>query len=163
MFGSAMGLGFTALGLASGLWAAATARFMMPNVVTEPPNRFKVGLPGDYPPGFVETKYKERFGVWVVHGVYRGKRQIYALRTVCTHLGCITIWQPGEQRFKCPCHGSGFYADGHQFRGSRPAPAGALRHPPRRRRATGGRQKDERSEKNSASGTTRRAMWKDER
>jgi cytochrome b6-f complex iron-sulfur subunit len=122
MFGSAMGLGFTALGLASGLWAAATARFMMPNVVTEPPNRFKVGLPGDYPPGLVETRYKERFGVWVVHGVYRGKRQIYALGTVCTHLGCITIWQPGEQRFKCPCHGSGFYADGINFEGPAPRP-----------------------------------------
>jgi len=122
MFGSAMGLGFTALGFASGLWAAATARFMMPNVVTEPPNRFKVGLPGAYPPGFVETKYKERFGVWVVHGVYRGKRQIYALRTVCTHLGCITIWQPGEQKFKCPCHGSGFHPDGINFEGPAPRP-----------------------------------------
>jgi cytochrome b6-f complex iron-sulfur subunit len=122
MFGSTMGLGFTALGLASGLWAAATARFMMPNVVTEPPNRFKVGLPGEYPPGSVETRYKERFGVWVVHGIYRGKRQIYALRTVCTHLGCITIWQPGEQRFKCPCHGSGFYSDGLNFEGPAPRP-----------------------------------------
>ena len=126
MFGSAMGLGFTALGLASGLWAAATARFMMPNVVNEPPNRFKAGLPGDYPPGFVETKYKERYGVWVVHGVYRGKRQIYALRTVCTHLGCITNWQPSENRFKCPCHGSGFYADGVNFEG--PAPRALERY-----------------------------------
>ena len=122
MLGSAMGLGFTALGLASGLWTAATARFMMPNAVAEPPNRFKVGLPGSYPPGFVETKYKERCGVWVVHGEYRGKRQIYALRTVCTHLGCITAWQAAEQKFKCPCHGSGFHADGVNFEGPAPRP-----------------------------------------
>ncbi len=54
MFGSWLGLGFTAFGAANGLWAAATARFMMPNVVTEPPNRFKAGLPGEYPAGFVE-------------------------------------------------------------------------------------------------------------
>jgi cytochrome b6-f complex iron-sulfur subunit len=122
MFGSFLGLGFTALGAAGALWAAATARFMMPNVLTEPPRRFKAGLPGDYPPGRVETKFKERFGVWIVHGTYQGRRQIYALRTVCTHLGCITIWQESEQRFKCPCHGSGFCADGINFEGPAPRP-----------------------------------------
>ena len=122
MFGSWLGLGFTAFGAAHGLWAAAAARFMMPNVLAEPPSRFKVGFPGDYPPDRVETKFKERYGVWVVHGAYRGRRQIYALRSVCTHLGCITIWQAGEQRFKCPCHGSGFYSDGINFEGPAPRP-----------------------------------------
>jgi cytochrome b6-f complex iron-sulfur subunit len=122
MFGSAMGLGFTALGAASGLWAAATARFMMPNVIAEPPHRFKVGFPGDYPEGHVETKYKQKYGVWVVHGVYRGRRQIYALRTVCTHLGCITLWQESEQKFKCPCHGSGFSKEGIHLEGPAPRP-----------------------------------------
>jgi cytochrome b6-f complex iron-sulfur subunit len=95
---------------------------MFPNVTNEPPSRFKVGPPGDYPPGRVETKYKEQFGVWIVHGVYRGQRQIYALRAVCTHLGCITIWQETEQKFKCPCHGSGFYPDGLNFEGPAPRP-----------------------------------------
>ena len=122
LFGSAMGLGFGALGLASGLWAAATARFMMPNAVPEPPNRFRVGYPSDYPPNSVGTKFKERYGVWVVRGVYQGKEQVFALRTACTHLGCITLWQPSEQRFKCPCHGSGFYADGINFEGPAPRP-----------------------------------------
>lgn len=122
MFGSAMGLGFSALGLASGLWAAATARFMMPNVLAEPPNRFKVGYPPEYPPNSVATKFKERYGVWVVHGEYRGTQQIFALRTACTHLGCITLWQPNEQRFKCPCHGSGFSADGINVEGPAPRP-----------------------------------------
>lgn len=122
MFGSALGLGFTALGAASGLWAAATARFMMPNVIAEPPSRFRVGFPGDYPAGYVETKYKQSHGVWVVHGVCRGRRQIYALRTVCTHLGCITLWQEDQQKFKCPCHGSGFYKDGVNFEGPAPRP-----------------------------------------
>jgi cytochrome b6-f complex iron-sulfur subunit len=122
IFSSAMGLGFAALAAVTGLWTAATARFMMPNVVTEPPSKFKVGFPGDYPPGYVETKYKQRYGVWVVHGEYRGKQQIYALRTVCTHLGCITVWQESEQKFKCPCHGSGFYKDGVNFEGPAPRP-----------------------------------------
>lgn len=122
MFGSAMGLGFTALGAVAGLWTAGTARFMMPNVITEPPSRFKIGFPGDYPPGTVATKYKRRYGVWVVHGTYQGRPQIYALRTVCTHLGCITVWQENERKFKCPCHGSGFYMDGVNFEGPAPRP-----------------------------------------
>jgi cytochrome b6-f complex iron-sulfur subunit len=122
LFGSAMGLGFTALGAAVGLWTVGTARFMVPNVITEPPNRFKIGFPGDFPEGYVETKYKQKYGVWVVSGVYRGERQIYALRTACTHLGCITLWQESSQKFKCPCHGSGFYKDGVNFEGPAPRP-----------------------------------------
>ena len=119
---SATGLGLTALGGAAGLWTAATWRFMMPNVITEPPKRFKVGFPGDYPPGRVETKYGQLYGVWVVNGEYRGGRQIFVLSTVCTHLGCITLWQESEQKFKCPCHGSGFSRDGINSEGPAPRP-----------------------------------------
>ena len=122
MFGSALGLGFSVLGVASGIWAAATARFMMPNVVAEPPKRFKAGYPSDYRPNDVETRFKERHGAWVVRAAYRGKEQIFALRTACTHLGCITLWQPNQRRFKCPCHGSGFYIDGVHFEGPAPRP-----------------------------------------
>lgn len=122
MFGSFLGLGFTALGTAGALWAAATARFIMPNVLVEPSRRFKVGFPGDYPPGRVETRFKQRHGVWIVHGMYRGQPQIYALRAVCTHLGCNTVWQENEQRFKCPCHGSGFSPDGINLEGPAPRP-----------------------------------------
>ena len=120
IFGSAALLGFAAFGAAGGLWAAATARFMMPNVVTEPPNRFKVGFPGNYSPGYVETK--EQYGVCVINDEYRGKKQIYALSTSCTHLGCIVLWQENEQKFKCPCHGSGFHKDGTNFEGPAPRP-----------------------------------------
>ncbi len=122
LFGSVAGLAFLALGTASGLWAAATARFMMPNVVTEPSKRFKAGFPSDYPDGYVETKYKETYGVWIVNGEFGGRREIFALSTVCTHLGCITQWLQSEQKFKCPCHGSGFYKDGVNFEGPAPRP-----------------------------------------
>ncbi len=122
MFGSFLGLGASALGVTGALWAAASGRFMFPNILTEPPARFKVGFPTEYPPGYVETRFKERYGVWVVCGEYRGRRQVYALRTVCTHLGCITIWQENEEKFKCPCHGSGFYVDGVNFEGPAPRP-----------------------------------------
>lgn len=114
--------GMAMLSGAAALWAAGTARFLAPNVVIEPPHQVKVGYPSDYPPGRVETRFKEEYGVWVVHGEYRGQLQIFALRTVCTHLGCITIWQESERKFKCPCHGSGFYADGINFEGPAPRP-----------------------------------------
>jgi len=110
------------LGGAAALWTAGMARFLAPNVVTEPPQKFTVGYPADYPMGHVETRFKEEYGVWVVHAEYRGESQIYALRTVCTHLGCITIWQESEGKFKCPCHGSGFYVDGINFEGPAPRP-----------------------------------------
>lgn len=122
MLGSLFAVGMTALAAACGLWTAATARFLMPNVVTEPARRFKVGAAGSYAPGHVETRYKEKFGVWVVHGLYRGQAQIYALRTVCTHLGCITTWQASDAKFKCPCHGSGFSIDGINREGPAPRP-----------------------------------------
>jgi cytochrome b6-f complex iron-sulfur subunit len=44
------------------------------------------------------------------------------LQTECTHLGCKTIWQESEQKFKCPCHGSGFTKDGIHFEGPAPRP-----------------------------------------
>ena len=120
--GSFLGLGFTSLAATNALWGLGTARFMFPNVLIEPPSTFKVGPPTDFPPGAVSEKFKAQFGVWVVNGEYNGQQQLYALRTVCTHLGCTPNWLEGEQKFKCPCHGSGFYKDGVNFEGPAPRP-----------------------------------------
>lgn len=120
--GWAFGAGMAALAAASGLWAALCARFLWPNTVTQHGQRFKVGTPGEYPSGKVQTRYSQQYGVWVVHGTYRGRKQIFALSTVCTHLGCITTWQEGHRRFKCPCHGSGFSPEGLNLEGPAPRP-----------------------------------------
>ena len=120
--GSSMGIGFTSLATTFGLWTLGTARFMFPNILTEPPSRFKVGFPSNFAPGQVETKFIAQYGVWVVNWEYNGQSQIYALKTVCTHLGCTPNWLEGEQKFKCPCHGSGFYKDGINFEGPAPRP-----------------------------------------
>jgi cytochrome b6-f complex iron-sulfur subunit len=122
LFGSFLGLGFTTFSVTMGLWTLGTARFMFPNILTEPPSRFKVGFKDSLSPGQVETKYVAQFGVWVVNYEYKGQRQIFALKTVCTHLGCTPNWLEGEQKFKCPCHGSGFYKDGINFEGPAPRP-----------------------------------------
>ncbi len=122
VFGSLLGWAVAVLGAVAGLWSFAAARFMVPNVINEPALRFKVGRLADYPTGYVETRYKEEYGVWVVSGVYCGRREIFALSTRCTHLGCITVWQASEEVFKCPCHGSGFLKDGVNFEGPAPRP-----------------------------------------
>ena len=122
MLGTAIGIGYSSLALTTGLWTLATARFMYPNILIEPPSRFKVGFPDDFPPGMVEEKFKAKFEVWVVNTLYKGQPQIFALKTVCTHLGCTPNWLDAEQKFKCPCHGSGFYKDGINFEGPAPRP-----------------------------------------
>jgi len=95
---------------------------MYPNVLMEPPSKFKVGFPSNFAPGQVETKFIAQYGVWICNYEYQGQPQIYALRSVCTHLGCTPNWLEGEQKFKCPCHGSGFYKDGINFEGPAPRP-----------------------------------------
>ena len=60
--------------------------------------------------------------MWIVNTEYNGQQQIFALKSVCTHLGCTPNWLEAEQKFKCPCHGSGFYKDGINFEGPAPRP-----------------------------------------
>ena len=122
MFGSFLAVGLSSLAIISGLWSLGLARYLFPNILTEPPSKFKVGFPGDFAPDTVTTKFKAQFGVWLVNAEYEGQRQIVALNTVCTHLGCTPNWLEGEQKFKCPCHGSGFYKDGINFEGPAPRP-----------------------------------------
>jgi cytochrome b6-f complex iron-sulfur subunit len=122
LFQSSLALGFTSMAVTGVLWVLGFARFMFPNVLIEPPTKFKVGFPDDYGPGQVQTKFIPQFGVWVVRYEYEGQAMIYAIKSVCTHLGCTPNWLEGEQKFKCPCHGSGFYKDGINFEGPAPRP-----------------------------------------
>ena len=122
LFSSAFSTAWTLFTAACAAFTLAMARFMMPNVLVEPPSKFKVGQPSDYPLGTVSTKWKSQYGIWVVHAEYKGKNILYALISVCTHLGCTPNWLEGEQKFKCPCHGSGFYISGINFEGPAPRP-----------------------------------------
>lgn len=44
--------------------------------------------------------------------VARDARGFYALRNVCTHLGCNTSFNAATKAFECPCHNSAFNFDG---------------------------------------------------
>ncbi len=114
---------FGSMAATSLLWVLDLARFMFPNVLVEPPTKFKIGSSSDYPLGTVSTKWLAARGIWIVHtDQYQGKNLIYALASVCTHLGCTPNWLEGEQKYKCPCHGSGFYVTGINFEGPAPRP-----------------------------------------
>lgn len=92
-------------------------RFSFPNVNFEPEMDFLAGTPQDYDQG-VDERWKKKYGVWMV----KMEGQLFALSNICTHLGCIPNWLPAEKKFKCPCHGSGFYQSGVNFEGPAPRP-----------------------------------------
>jgi len=92
-------------------------RFFFPRALYEPKTKFKIGYPGDF--GFgVDTKFQNQFRIWVV----RNTEGIFVISAVCTHLGCTPDWKPSENKFKCPCHGSGYDPEGVNFEGPAPRP-----------------------------------------
>ena len=93
-------------------------RFFFPRVLFEKPLKFQLGTPDQYQVGTISTKYQKEHRVWVA----RTDDGIYILSTICTHLGCTPRWLPGENKFKCPCHGSGFRFSGMNFEGPAPRP-----------------------------------------
>jgi cytochrome b6-f complex iron-sulfur subunit len=106
--------GLVACGVAAGGAAALTTDFLAPRVLFEPPTRFALGPPDGVGVGEVITQ--EAFQAYVI----RRADGFRALSSVCTHLGCITRYQPGEEVIACPCHGSRFDLDGEVLAG--PAP-----------------------------------------
>jgi cytochrome b6-f complex iron-sulfur subunit len=122
MFATWIGVAWTTMTASFALMTLGTVRFLFPNVLAEPPSKIKIGFPDTYEDGKVVERYKDQHA-WIV----RRKDEkfgdiIYALSTTCTHLGCTPNWLEREQKFKCPCHGSGFYISGINFEGPAPRP-----------------------------------------
>jgi cytochrome b6-f complex iron-sulfur subunit len=111
-FAWSMFAGFTGISL------LAFLRSAFPRVLFTPPSSFKAGFATDYPIGEVSEKYKQSQRVWLV----RNDEGMYAIFAKCTHLGCTPRWLVAENKFKCPCHGSGFYRTGINFEGPAPRP-----------------------------------------
>jgi len=107
----------------SGLSLVAAIRSAFPRVLFVPPSTFKAGRPTDFAIGEVSEKFKKDQRVWII----RTEEGIYALFAKCTHLGCTPRWLTAENKFKCPCHGSGFYKTGINFEGPAPRPLERLR------------------------------------
>lgn len=97
---------------------AALLALLFPRVLFEPPTSFKAGLPGTFNVGEVSERFMKDQRVWII----REPTGFYALSGICTHLGCTPRWLGPENKFKCPCHGSGFRRDGTNFEGPAPRP-----------------------------------------
>ncbi|MFL6336270.1 MAG: Rieske 2Fe-2S domain-containing protein [Pyrinomonadaceae bacterium] len=100
-----------------GVLGAAMARFFFPRGLFEPPSSFRIGFPGDYALG-VDTKWQQQYRIWVV----RNSERLFVIFARCTHLGCTPDWKSSENKFKCPCHGSGYDSEGVNFEGPAPRP-----------------------------------------
>jgi len=115
--------GWAIFGGFSGLTVLAVLRSAFPRVLFQPPTSFKAGLPTDFTVGSVSDKFTKDQRVWII----RNDEGLYALFAKCTHLGCTPRWLVAENKFKCPCHGSGFYMSGINFEGPAPRPLERLR------------------------------------
>lgn len=81
-------------------------------VLPSPSKKFKVTLPESLAPGVAFRPPGRSVAV------FKDADGVYAISTVCTHLGCIVKTEP--TLFRCPCHGSEYDLDGKVTRG--PAP-----------------------------------------
>ena len=115
--------GWAIFGAFSGITLLGVLRSAFPRVLFQPPTSFKAGVLSDFTIGEVNTKFQKDQRVWLV----REEEGMYALWAKCTHLGCTPRWLTAENKFKCPCHGSGFYKSGVNFEGPAPRPLERLR------------------------------------
>ena len=92
-------------------------RFFLPRSILEPSSSFRIGPPADYAIG-VDTKWQQQYRIWVT----RTSDRLFVIYARCTHLGCTPDWKASENKFKCPCHGSGYDSEGINFEGPAPRP-----------------------------------------
>jgi cytochrome b6-f complex iron-sulfur subunit len=92
-------------------------RFFFPRALFEPSTVHTIGYPSDFSLG-VNEKYKQAYRLWVV----KEPDRLFVIFARCVHLGCTPDWKPNENKFKCPCHGSGYTPEGINFEGPAPRP-----------------------------------------
>ncbi|MCK4892727.1 MAG: ubiquinol-cytochrome c reductase iron-sulfur subunit [Calditrichia bacterium] len=105
-------------------------RSLVPNILYEPPARFKIGPPENFPEGVTFLENRRVF-------IFRNGNSFHSISGVCTHLGCTIKFSPFRQEkeltvrdlsyrskgeFHCPCHGSKFYDEGTNYTGPAPRP-----------------------------------------
>lgn len=109
-------LGWGSLGGAVLAFLVGMVRSMRPDVLYEPPTKFKAGKPEDYPEGFPTLITEEKVFI------DRDEKGLFAMSAICTHLGCRVLWVESENGFHCPCHGATFNREGINGDGPAPSP-----------------------------------------
>ncbi len=115
--------GWAAISGALAAGGLAMVALLFPRVLFEPPTSFKAGPPSNFNVGEVSERFMKDQRVWII----REETGFYAILGICTHLGCTPRWLAPENKFKCPCHGSGFRKDGTNFEGPAPRPLERIR------------------------------------
>ncbi len=92
-------------------------RFFFPRAIFEPNTVFNAGFQSEYGLG-VDQRFLMKDRVWMV----KEPDRMFAIFARCTHLGCTPEWKLAENKFKCPCHGSGYDSEGVNFEGPAPRP-----------------------------------------
>jgi len=118
---------FVAL-IGSGL-AAVLGAFALRQTPTAEGRWIKAGALGDLTPNVPAPRvlslsrqdgwYRERARE-TVFLVWDGASSVHALSATCTHLGCQVRWEAESTRFRCPCHGGVFDANGQVLEGPPP-------------------------------------------
>lgn len=123
-------LGIGALITAFAGFLFQSVRALIPNVLYEPSQRFKIGQPASLPEGVTFLEDRRLY-------IFKEGKTFFAISAACTHLGCTVKYtklnQPKQvelangpatinHEFHCPCHGSKFYADGTNYAGPAPRP-----------------------------------------
>jgi cytochrome b6-f complex iron-sulfur subunit len=91
---------------------AGIFRITKADVHYEESRKFKIGKPEEFPVGIVKKLDDKKVFI------FADNDGLYAVSSVCTHLGCIV--HATESGFQCPCHGSNFDKNGKVIAG--PAP-----------------------------------------
>ncbi len=105
------------LAVVAALFAEAfgAIKAFIPQVLYEPPSKFKIGKPDDFPDGITFLADHKLY-------VFRKENEFHVVSAICTHLKCVADWKPDQQQFYCSCHGSVFSEDGENIGGPAPKP-----------------------------------------
>lgn len=113
--------------LRSVMWASAMATMLMtaisglflfwPNKIEGFGAMVRAGKLDDFPVGSVTRVRSGRFYISRL-----SEDELIALYWKCPHLGCTVPWEPAQNQFVCPCHGSRYTATGQNVAGPAPRP-----------------------------------------
>ncbi len=113
-------LSWGGFGLCLATFLAAVLKFFWPRVSSRPSMAVQVGFPEDYQPG--QVVYHRGHKLFIL----RDGNGFMALSAICTHLGCIVVFNLDHNMFLCPCHGGKFDVRGKPVEGPPPRPLDAF-------------------------------------
>lgn len=104
-------LGWGSLFASCAVAAFGSIRSLVPDVLFEPPSKFKAAKADDYLERIVKVIPEEK----VI--IDRDEKGIFALSAKCTHLQCVVDWVEEQNGYQCPCHGAKFRRNGENYAG----------------------------------------------